>query len=118
MSNAEKYTPDEAELIGCYAGAMEEQAGEDYATAKADAERGIEAIKAKARTEGRFRFKGRAVTVDDSGYYYARWDTATPVEALASTRDEAFEKAFAMLGESDRRGFSWRIKWDSIEEEA
>ena len=24
---SEKYTPDEAELIGCYAGAMEEQAG-------------------------------------------------------------------------------------------
>ena len=37
---SEKYTPDEIELIGCYAGAMEEQAGENYATAKADAERG------------------------------------------------------------------------------
>lgn len=48
---SEPYTPDETELIGCYAGAMEEQAGEDYATAKADAERGIEAIKAKARAE-------------------------------------------------------------------
>ena len=42
------YTPDEAELIGCYAGAMEEQAGENYATAKADAERGIAKIKADA----------------------------------------------------------------------
>ena len=48
----EKYTPDEAELIGCYAGAMEEQAGENYATAKADAERGIAKIKADAWTEG------------------------------------------------------------------
>lgn len=45
---AEPYTPDEAELIGCYAGAMEEHAGEDYATAKADAERGIAKIKADA----------------------------------------------------------------------
>ena len=45
------YTPDEVELIGCYAGAMEEQAGENYDQAKADAERGIEAIKAKARAE-------------------------------------------------------------------
>lgn len=45
---SEKYTPDEAELIGCYAGAMEEQAGENYATAKADAERGIAKIKADA----------------------------------------------------------------------
>lgn len=46
------YTPDEAELIGCYAGAMEEQAGENYATAKADAERGIAKIKADAWDEG------------------------------------------------------------------
>ena len=51
MSNAEKYTPDEVELIGCYAGAMEEQAGENYATAKADAERGIAKIKADALRE-------------------------------------------------------------------
>lgn len=46
--NTEPYTPDEAELIGCYAGAMEEQDGENYATAKADAERGIAKIKADA----------------------------------------------------------------------
>ena len=46
--STEPYTPDEAELIGCYAGAMEEHAGEDYATAKADAERGIAKIKADA----------------------------------------------------------------------
>lgn len=45
----EPYTPDEAELIGCYAGAMEEHAGEDYATAKADAERGIAKIRADER---------------------------------------------------------------------
>ena len=45
------YTPDEAELIGCYAGAMEEQAGEDYATAKEDAERGIAKIKANSWDE-------------------------------------------------------------------
>ena len=43
----EPYTPDEAELIGCYAGAMEEQAGENYATAQADAERGIAKIKSE-----------------------------------------------------------------------
>lgn len=46
------YTPDEAELIDCYAGAMEEQAGESFATAKADAERGIAKIKADAWAEG------------------------------------------------------------------
>lgn len=49
---ADPYTPDEAELIGCYAGAMEEQAGENYDQAKADAERGIAKIKADAWAEG------------------------------------------------------------------
>ena len=48
---SEKYTPDEAELIGCYAGAMEEQAGENYDQAKAEAERGIAKIKADALRE-------------------------------------------------------------------
>ena len=43
---SEKYTPDEAELIGCYAASMEEHAGEDYDQAKADAERGIAKIRA------------------------------------------------------------------------
>ena len=45
------HTPDEAELIGCYAHVLEDRAGEDYDKAKADAERGIEAIKTKARAE-------------------------------------------------------------------
>jgi len=44
--SAEPYTPDETELIGCYGGAMEEQAGENYDQAKADAVRGIAKIKA------------------------------------------------------------------------
>lgn len=47
----EPYIPDEVELIGCYAGVMEEQAGENYATAKADAERGIAKLKADALRE-------------------------------------------------------------------
>lgn len=45
------YTPDETELIGCYAASMHEHAGEDYTTAKADAERGIAKIKADALRE-------------------------------------------------------------------
>ncbi len=48
MTSAEPYAPGEAELIGCYAGAMEEQSGENYDAAKADAERGIAKIKADA----------------------------------------------------------------------
>lgn len=56
---SEKYTPGEAELIGCYAGAMEEQAGENYATAKADAERGIANVKADALREAALMFSSR-----------------------------------------------------------
>lgn len=52
VTMSEKYTPDETELIGCYAGAMKEQAGENYAAAKADAMRGIAKIKADAWAEG------------------------------------------------------------------
>lgn len=46
------YTPDETELADCYADNMAEAAGEDYDTAKADAERGIVKIKADAWDEG------------------------------------------------------------------
>ncbi len=52
MMTSNPYTPDEAELRDCYAGLSEEYAGEDYATAKADAERGIAKIKAEAWDEG------------------------------------------------------------------
>lgn len=45
----EPYTPDEEELANCYAHVLEDRAGEEYATAKADAERGIAKVKADAR---------------------------------------------------------------------
>ena len=46
------YTPDETELRDCYAASLHEHAGEDYTTAKADAERGIAKIRAEAWDEG------------------------------------------------------------------
>lgn len=49
--SSEPYVPSEVELIGCYAKIMEEEAGEDYATAWADAERGIAMVKAEALRE-------------------------------------------------------------------
>lgn len=45
------WTPSEARLVAQYARSRAEKEVEDYATAKADAERGIQAIKAKARAE-------------------------------------------------------------------
>lgn len=75
-----------------------------------------------------FRFKGRATGQDPEGYYYPRWDQATPVSVLAQTRAEANMKAFALLGTHPRHGRSgfgdhrdtsgWALKWDSIEEAA
>ena len=73
MSNAEKYTPDEAELIGCYAGAMEEQAGENYATAKADAEHGIAKIKADALREAAVAWRKHLLTTDASYVCAESW---------------------------------------------
>ena len=57
---ADPYTPDEAELANCYAGAIGDQAGEDYTTAKADAERGIAKIKADALREAADNLNARA----------------------------------------------------------
>lgn len=47
----EPYIPDKTELRDCYAAILHEHAGEDYTTAKADAERGIAKIKADALRE-------------------------------------------------------------------
>jgi hypothetical protein len=59
----------------------------------------------------------RAIDVDDTGYYHARWDRATPLEVIAETKKEAINKAAAMLGpEPHGRGWSWRFITDSVEE--
>ncbi|WP_172170993.1 hypothetical protein [Brevibacterium sp. CT2-23B] len=69
---SEKYTPDEVELAHCYAGAMEEQAGENYDEAKADAERGIAKIKADALREAAKQFgPGQITGLFRSPYDYA-----------------------------------------------
>lgn len=65
---SEKYTPDETELRDCYAASMEEQAGEDYAAAKADAERGIAKIRAEAWDEGVKAVRDWWETPDDEKY--------------------------------------------------
>ena len=68
-----------------------------------------------------FRFKGRATGSDPSGYYYPRWDHAQKVSVVATTKDEANNKAWAMLGRHPRHGSfrstGWAIIWDKIDEE-
>lgn len=80
---SEKYTPDEAELIGCYAGAMEEQAGENYATAKADAERGIAKLKADALREAAEAFDARLSDGTGNGRAYNSYRVAELLKARA-----------------------------------
>lgn len=74
-------------------------------------------------TKTLFRFKGRACGSDPEGYYYPRWDKATPVSVLADTKQEATNKAYAMLGTHPRFGSKhrklsgWALIWDSVDEE-
>lgn len=53
-------------------------------------------------------FKMKYAEKDSSGYYYVRWDRGVIAEVVATTRDEAFEKLWALLGDCPR-GFGW--KW-------
>lgn len=70
-----------------------------------------------------FRFKGRATGSDPTGYYYPRWDRATPISVVAATKSEATAKAWPMLGTHPRFGSwrtpnsGWSLIWDTIDEE-
>ena len=63
-----------------------------------------------------FRFHGRAVQADNSGYYFVRWDRAQDISVLASTRQQASNKAVDMLGPANDRHQHWRIIWERIDE--
>lgn len=48
---------------------------------------------------------------DREGYYYPRWDKATPVTARGATKQEAINNAAAMLGAPPRgRGWYWGFR--------
>jgi hypothetical protein len=61
-----------------------------------------------------FDFHMRACPHDRSGYYYPRWDRATPITVRAATKQEAINQAAAALGEC-RSGYYWRFRLDRIE---
>lgn len=64
-----------------------------------------------------FEFDLRITARDLSGYYHPRWDRAERVTVRASTKGEAFTKAFAMLGDCPRgHGWCWTGITDSIRE--
>ena len=63
-----------------------------------------------------FDFQLRAVEHDREGYYYPRWDRATPITVRAKTQQEAIIQAAAALGPCPRgRGWYWGFKVDKIE---
>lgn len=61
-----------------------------------------------------FEFHLRAVEHDPEGYYFPRWDRATPITVTATTRQQAINTAAAALGPCPRRGWYWGFKVDKI----
>jgi hypothetical protein len=86
------------------------------------------ALAALSAAEPMYRFAGRATGSDPEGYYFRNWEKAQAVSVVARTKDEAWEKAIAMLGTHPRfgrKGFGdrrdtagWAVIWDRIDEEA
>ena len=58
-----------------------------------------------------FDFDLLMAQADREGYYYTRWDLATPITVRAATQQQAINDAAAALGEP-RRGRYWvaRVK--------
>lgn len=52
-------------------------------------------------------YKLLAAGRDSTGYYYTRWDRATPISVKAETESEAFEKAKKALGTPRGVSDSW-----------
>ena len=63
-----------------------------------------------------FDFHLRAVEHDREGYYFPRWDRATPITVRAATKRAAINQAAAALGDCPRgRNWDWGFKVDRIE---
>jgi hypothetical protein len=58
-----------------------------------------------------FRFNYKRIEVDESGYYYADWNTAIPLSVIAATQKKAAELAFDVSGVPRHgRGWGWRLR--------
>ena len=62
-----------------------------------------------------FEFDLRIAAADREGYYITRWDLAQKITVRAETKDEAFKKAWVVMGEAPP-GRYWTGKCDSIHE--
>lgn len=59
-------------------------------------------------------FKYKVAEADSTGYFYTRWDRATPVHVIADSRDDAIAKVWPLMGEA-RSGRYWTAKLQSVE---
>lgn len=59
-------------------------------------------------------YKLLAAGRDSTGYYYTRWDRATPISVKAETESEAFEKAKKALGTPRGVSDSWTFRVKEI----
>lgn len=60
-----------------------------------------------------FEFDLIACEHDSEGYYYPRWDRATPITVTAPDKQTAINTAAVALG-GCRRGFYWGFKVKAI----
>lgn len=62
-----------------------------------------------------FDFHLRVVECDREGYYFPRWDKATPITVRAANKQAAINQAAAAMGECPRgRGWYWGFQCDRI----
>lgn len=61
-----------------------------------------------------YEFKMKYTEMDKSGYYHTRWDRGVVAEVVASTKEEAFEKLWVLLGKCNRSGFCWTAQLLSV----
>ena len=60
-----------------------------------------------------YEFSCRVVDCDKEGYYYPRWDRATPVKVQAATKQDAVNQVCALMG-TPPRGRYWGVKVDGV----
>jgi hypothetical protein len=64
-------------------------------------------------TAPEFVFEMRAVDRSTDSYYVTRWDRAVPVEVVAATKQEAINRADAMLGSAGSHRY-WVFRVDKV----
>lgn len=62
-----------------------------------------------------FRFNTQVAESDPTGYYITRWDRALAVSVIAHSRNEAFKKVRAMMGDPAPQR-SWAVRIESAVE--